>query len=274
MTTPMRSAMPNPAFSRLFELEYPQSIGVFGTYDEAQKAVDHLADQQFPVNNIAIVGTDLRLVERVTGRKTWGTVLAGGVQSGISTGLMIAILMYVFNPGSDFLAMFVTALVIGVVIGVLFALIGNALTRGRRDFTSVTQTVATKYEVLCEHKVAGQARQLLAGMDGARAAQFDPRVQQPGVPPQPGMPPQPGAQPWPPQQQWPAPPPQQQAWGVPTQQPWPGQPPQQPWPGQAPPPPGPVAGAPGPAGEPSAPPAADPADPDAPFRRPEEPQGR
>ena len=35
------------------------------------------------------------------------------------------------------------------------------MTRGRRDFTSVTQTVATKYEVLCEHKVAAQAREML-----------------------------------------------------------------------------------------------------------------
>ena len=262
MTSPMRSAMPNPAFSRLFELEYPQSIGVFGTYDEAQKAVDHLADQEFPVNNIAIVGTDLRLVERVTGRKTWGTVLAGGVQSGISTGLMIAILMYLFNPGTDFFAMFLTALVIGVVIGVIFALIGNALSRGRRDFTSVTQTVATKYEVLCEHKVAGQARQLLAGMDGARAAQFDPRVQQ-----QPGT-----QQPWPPQQQWPAPPQQQQPWGAPPQQQWPEQQwpeqqwPEQQWQGQPP--------AQGPGDQPPTPPVGQPADPDAPFRRPENPQDR
>jgi hypothetical protein len=32
----------------------------------------------------------------------------------------------------------------------------------------VTQTIATKYEVLCEHKVAAQAREMLQGMPGAR----------------------------------------------------------------------------------------------------------
>ena len=40
-------------------------------------------------------------------------------------------------------------------------------------FTSVTQTIATKYEVLCEHKVAAQAREMPQRMPGARAAQFD-----------------------------------------------------------------------------------------------------
>jgi hypothetical protein len=48
-----------------------------------------------------------------------------------------------------------------------------AMSRGRRDFTSVTQTIATKYEVLCEHKVAAQAREMLQAMPGARAAQFE-----------------------------------------------------------------------------------------------------
>ena len=47
------------------------------------------------------------------------------------------------------------------------------MTQGRRDFISVTQTVATKYEVLCEHKVAAQAREMLLQLPGARAAAFE-----------------------------------------------------------------------------------------------------
>ena len=54
-----------------------------------------------------------------------------------------------------------------------FAALGYATSRGRRDFTSVTQTVATKYEVLCEHKVAAQAREMLQKQPGARAAAFE-----------------------------------------------------------------------------------------------------
>mgnify|MGYP006111902719 CR=1 FL=1 len=51
-----------------FSLQYPQSLGVFDQYADAQKAVDFLSDEHFPVENIAIVGTELRQVERVTGR--------------------------------------------------------------------------------------------------------------------------------------------------------------------------------------------------------------
>lgn len=181
------------ANTSLFNLEYPQSVGIYVTYDEAQRAVDHLADSNFPVANLAIVGTDLKLMERVTGRRTWATVLSQGAMSGVSTGLMVGLFMLVLFPSENFLAQLLLALAIGVTIGLLFAGLGYAMSRGRRDFTSVSQTVANKYEILCEHKVAGQARELLAQVPGARAAQFDPRMQQPQHPwQQPGYPLPPG----------------------------------------------------------------------------------
>ena len=88
---------PSSHLSSLFELEYPQSVGVYDTYPLAQQAVDYLADNKFAVENLAIVGTDLKSVERVTGRKNWGTVLLAGVQSGVSTGLMVALIFVIFS---------------------------------------------------------------------------------------------------------------------------------------------------------------------------------
>jgi hypothetical protein len=172
MTNPMFSnpmSLANP----MFKLEYPQSIGVYTSYADAQRAVDALADQDFPVANLAIVGTDLKLVERVTGRKTWGTVLTQGLMSGLSTALMIALMLMLFT-GQDFFAIFVMALVIGTLIGVGFSAIGHLMGRGQRDFTSVSQTIPSKFEILCEHKVAVQARELLARTPAARSAAFDP----------------------------------------------------------------------------------------------------
>ncbi len=165
----------------LFNLEYPQSLGVFDSYADAQKAVDQLADADFPVKNLAIVGTDLRLMERVTGRRTWGTVLGQGVTSGLSTGFIVAIVMMILQPQPEsFFAMLLTAILIGVVIGLVFAILGYVLSRGQRDFTSVSQTIATKYEVLCEHKVAAQARELLDKNPATRGQQFNqPPRQQP-----------------------------------------------------------------------------------------------
>lgn len=188
--------------SPMFKLDYPQSVGVYTSYSDAQKDVDSLSDQNFPVANLAIVGTDLKLVERVTGRKTWGTVLSQGVTSGLSTGLMVALIMWLIMPGSNFLSLFALALGIGISIGVGFGALGYAMSRGQRDFTSVSQVVPSKYEILCEHKFAAQARQLLAQTPQGRAAAFDPnrQAQWPYPTPQPyGAP----ASPYPPQPPYP-----------------------------------------------------------------------
>ena len=166
-------ALPQQQPSSMFELKFPQSVGIFNTYADAQKAVDYLADEKFEVQNLAIVGTDLKSVERVLGRRNWGTVVTQGLQSGVSTGLLVALVLLIFTEPASFLGLFLGALAIGIVIGIGFAAAGYAMTRGRRDFTSITQTVATKYEVLCEHKVAAQARDMLNNLPGARAAQFE-----------------------------------------------------------------------------------------------------
>ena len=81
MTTPQRQP------SSMFELEFPQSVGIYNSYADAQKAVDYLADEKFEVQNLAIVGTDLKSVERVLGRRSWGTVLA---QAPDAIGIMTA----------------------------------------------------------------------------------------------------------------------------------------------------------------------------------------
>lgn len=182
--------------SSLFQLDYPQSVGVYDTYDAAQKVVDFLADSRFPVQNLCIVGTELRSVERVLGRRTWATVFGTGLQNGLTTGLLVAMLMWFLQPNENIFVLLSYALAMGLVIGVVISVVAHLMTRGRRDFTSVSQTVATKYEILAEHKVVGQARELVATMPGARAAMFEP----PQAPAQPGYQPygQGYSQGWPP----------------------------------------------------------------------------
>src|SRR5699024_8031175 len=41
-------------------------IAKYETYLEAQRAVDYLADHEFTVNAVTIVGTELKMVERIT----------------------------------------------------------------------------------------------------------------------------------------------------------------------------------------------------------------
>ncbi len=142
-------------------LDFPLSLGVYEKYEQAQQAVDFLSDHQFPVQNCLIVGTDLKQVERVTGRLTNGKVAAGGLLSGLWMGLFVGLIVSLFGTGNTF-AIIVSTMLFGAVFGLVFAMAGYLATRGRRDFTSVTQVVATRYEVLVEHKYAEQGRQLLA----------------------------------------------------------------------------------------------------------------
>jgi hypothetical protein len=152
-------------------LEYPQSLAVYEDYAQAQKAVDFLSDQKFPVEQCMIVGTDLKRIERITGRLTTGRVAAGGLLSGIWLGLFVGLIFALFTE-EDVLGVILSTILIGALFGVIWALIGYGLTRGQRDFSSVTSVVATKYEVLVEHKVAAQARELLAQLPGATPNPF------------------------------------------------------------------------------------------------------
>ncbi len=146
-------------------LEFPMSLAVYDKYDDAQKAVDFLSDHEFPVQNCMIVGTDLKQVERVTGRLTTGRVALGGALSGVWLGLFVGLIFSLFGTGSALAVILSTAL-FGALFGLIWALVGYAATRGRRDFTSVSQVVATRYELLVEHKYAQQAREVLAQLPG------------------------------------------------------------------------------------------------------------
>jgi hypothetical protein len=135
-------------------------IGSYPTYAEAQRAVDYLSDQQFPVQQVTIVGVDLMQVERVTGRLTWPKVLGGGVITGAWLGIFIGLVLGLITTNT------VQALITGVIAGIGFGLISSAvpyaMARGTRDFSSTMQLVAGRYDVLCDPQNAEKARDLLA----------------------------------------------------------------------------------------------------------------
>ncbi|GGL31161.1 hypothetical protein GCM10012283_11860 [Phycicoccus endophyticus] len=159
-----------PGLRAALSLEYPMSLGVHDSYEEAQKAVDYLSDHEFPVQDVLIVGTDLKQLERVTGRLTQGRVIGAGALSGMWLGLFVGFMFALFDPNGLNLLSILGTVVFGAVFGAIWAYFGYRLTQGQRDFTSVSQVVAAKYEVLCEHKHVTRGRELLAQMDPMKAA--------------------------------------------------------------------------------------------------------
>ncbi|MFQ4149192.1 general stress protein [Arthrobacter sp. LAPM80] len=143
-----------------------ERIGSYTSYLDAQKAVDYLADEKFPVRHVSIVGNDLKMVERVTGKLSYPRVALTGAMTGAWFGLFIGVMLSFFdsassNAGAPYVNVF-TAVLLGAALWLLFAIIGYAAQRGKRDFTSTNQVLASSYDVIVTADVAGEARRLLA----------------------------------------------------------------------------------------------------------------
>lgn len=141
-------------------------VGSYDSYEAAQSAVDYLSDQGFPVQHLTIVGSGLRLVERVVGRMTTGRAAMVGASGGALWGLFIGVMIALFATAEG--ALLVVPLLsaaFGAVLGAITGAVGHSMTRGSRDFTSTTSVVPTSYEILCQHQHAEEARNLLARLN-------------------------------------------------------------------------------------------------------------
>ena len=137
-------------------------IGSYATYAEAHRAVEHLATNDFPVQEVTIVGVDLMLVERVIGRLSWPKVLSTGAVSGAWFGLFVGLLLGMFSQQTMSFAPILVGLSAGVVFGLVFAAVGYATTRSGRQIASASQLVAGRYDVLAQPRNAEKGRDLLA----------------------------------------------------------------------------------------------------------------
>lgn len=136
------------------------TVGSYTSYLDAQKAVDYLADQQFPVQLVSIVGNDLKMVERVTGRLSYPRVALSGALSGMWFGLFVGVMLSFFTPAGGPFSI-ITSVLMGAAFFMLFGIVTYATQRGKRDFTSTSQVVATNYDVIVAVEAAHEARRLL-----------------------------------------------------------------------------------------------------------------
>lgn len=143
-------------------------VGSYRDYAEAQRAVDRLSDDGFPVEHLDIIGSDLRLVERVTGRLTKARAAAAGAASGVWFGLLMGMLLGIFTNGA-WLGLLAVGALVGAAWGALFGFLGHAATRGTRDFASARTLVAIRYDLVARGGHADAARTALQGA-GLRTA--------------------------------------------------------------------------------------------------------
>src|SRR6478672_2162640 len=115
------------------------TVGSYTSYLDAQKAVDYLADQQFPVQMVSIVGNELKMVERVTGRLSYPRVALSGALSGMWFGLFVGVMLSFFASSQAYFSI-MTSVLMGAAFFMLFGIVTYAMQRGKRDFTSTSHT--------------------------------------------------------------------------------------------------------------------------------------
>lgn len=146
-----------------------RTIASYPDYRDAERAVDRLADREFPVERVAIVGQGLKTVEQVTGRIGWWDAALRGLLSGAIAGALIGWLFAVFDWFNPLVArgwLILDGLWFGALVGLAFGLLAHALTHGRRYFSSIGGLQAERYDVVVDAAVADEAVRLLNAPDG------------------------------------------------------------------------------------------------------------
>lgn len=134
-------------------------IASYPSYESAQAAVDQLSDRKFPVEHVSIVGSDLQLVEHVTGRLTVARAALAGSASGAWFGLLIGLVFWIVTPWT--IEPLLAGIVLGTVFGALLGAVAHGATGGRRDFTSLRTLAASRYDVMADEAHADEALRIL-----------------------------------------------------------------------------------------------------------------
>src|SRR3954449_7925430 len=100
-------------------------VGSYDSYEQAQAAVDYLSDEKFAVENVTIIGSDLRMVEKVLGRLSWGRAIGAGAAGGAWWGLFVGLLLGIFaTDGSSWIGSLLPRLGVGLGFGGPFGAVG------------------------------------------------------------------------------------------------------------------------------------------------------
>jgi hypothetical protein len=155
--TPTHDDTPQPA---------RRVVASYAGYRDAEKAVDYLADNRFPVEHVAIVGRELELVQQVTGRLTALDAAARGALTGAVTGLLIGWLFAIFTWFDPRIAsgwLIIDGLWFGTLVGIVMGLVMYLITKPRRRFDAVSKMQPAYFDIAVDESYADDAARMLLG---------------------------------------------------------------------------------------------------------------
>ena len=136
-------------------------VAKFDTYAEAVDFVDQLIRHEFPAPMVAIVGSDLRSVERVRGKLSYGSVALRGAIAGSWVGLILGMFLGQPTTGGSTGSPLGAVIVISAGVGMLINIVRFSLSRNRHEFSSASAVIAARYDVVVPHPLAGRAQQAM-----------------------------------------------------------------------------------------------------------------
>lgn len=136
-------------------------VASYPTYEAARTAVDVLVREEgLPVSSIAVVGSDLKSVERVTGRMNYARAALSGLMNGVMIGIFLSLVWFIFFPDTDILAI-AGVFVMSLAFGVIWGIIGYAFSSKKREFTSIMQVTASRFDIVVPHNISAKVRDTL-----------------------------------------------------------------------------------------------------------------
>lgn len=147
-------------------------VATFTSYEAAQAAVNKLSEADIDVRGVALIGTELRLIERVIAKLTYGRVALAGAMRGLYFGLFLGVAVWLLIPDAGLTIVAMPAL--GIAFGMLLGVLTHALTKRNREFQSVQQVLPAKFELIAPNEVLHEARRVL-GPGGAQPQQPEPQ---------------------------------------------------------------------------------------------------
>lgn len=145
-----------------FSVPDGEAVASFNNYAAAVDCVDQLIRHDFPAPMVAIVGSDLKSVERVRGKLSYGTLAFRGLITGSWLGLLFSLFIPVSASGSSVGVTTGAAIVIGAGVGMLLNILRFSLSRSRHEFSSTSAVIAGTYDVVVPHPMSQQAKDAIA----------------------------------------------------------------------------------------------------------------
>lgn len=131
------------------------TVATYRNYETAQQAINSLAEADIDISGMALVGSEVRVVERVMGKLTWRKVAMAGAMRGLTFGLFLGIVFWLLVPeaGIAILAM----PVLGIAFGMLLSIVTHTFTRKNRQYQSVQQLIPASFDLIAPREVAAAA---------------------------------------------------------------------------------------------------------------------